>query len=91
MDITLTNQPVDIIAAHAELDASKVYTIQADPSFGDLVHVHDGDTMPAPRTGRKVRNLETIRAKAGTAGRLWLWAPTKSDAAAVIVNIFEDI
>lgn len=91
MRIALTTEPVDIIAAHGALDGSKVYTIQAESQFKELVHVHDGDNQPASSEGRKVRPLETVRAQAGAGGSLWAWAPSKSPDDAVYINVFEDV
>ena len=88
--IELTNDPVDLVAGHS-LGATTTYTIQSESPFEDLVHVHDGDSSPASATGRKVRPLETIRAKAGAGGSLWAWAPTKSPGDRVFINVFEDV
>lgn len=88
--IYLTHEPRDIMALANSFDASVTYSIQAESPYNDLVHIDDADTKPSETevAGRKVRDLETVTAKAGTAGKLWIWAPAASPETTVHVNIF---
>ncbi len=89
MDLALTRTPVDIIAA-LSLDGSETYSIQADPQNYVLVHLDDGDDPPDVGRGRKLRPLDVARARAGTGGKLWVWAPAASESSPVHVNVYAE-
>jgi len=91
MRIALTGTPVDIIAA-ASLDAATTYSIQAELPAHDptnYVHLDDGAASPGSNAqiGLKVRDLETVLAKAGATGKLWAW----SSAGVGSINVYEAV
>lgn len=90
-EIALTNSPVDIIAANSALDGDTIYTIQSESRLSSFVHVDDGDNEPAADRGRKVRPFETIRAKAGAGGKLWVWAPGTDSDFPISINVYKDV
>ena len=86
----ITDSPVDVIDALG-LDSATTYSVQAESPYLDLVHLDDSDDAPVDLTiGRKIKNLETINgARAGAGGKIWAWAPGKSDATKIHINIYE--
>jgi len=88
--LALTNSPVDIIAA-LSLDGSTVYTVQAEPMFDLLVHIDDSDSSPDPDRGVRIRPLDIVRAKAGSGGSLWVWAPGLGGDNQAFINVYEDV
>ena len=85
--IELTANPVDIIAANTALEAATTYSIQALSPFNNAVHVDDSDTAPSPEEGQVLVSGARLRAKVGSGGRLWAWAPFKSPDDRVFINV----
>ena len=85
--IELTANPVDIIAAHRDLAAATTYSIQALSPFNNAVHVDDSDTAPSADEGQVLVSGTRLRAKAGSGGSLWAWAPNKSPNDRVFINV----
>ena len=84
----ITAEPVDIIDAEG-LDSAVRYTLQPESPHLDVVHLDDGDDMPADDgIGIKLGNREILTGKAGAAGRLWAWAPNKSAGTTILLNIY---
>ena len=92
-------ETVDVDGNALNLDSGTTYSIQAEipaggggPEYiaisGPFVHLDDKSAAPANTgsAGRKLRHLETVRAKAGEDGKLWAWV-TSGPA---IVNVYEE-
>ena len=90
---------VDTEGNALDLNARTTYSVQAElpaggggseylATTGPFVHLHDRATAPATPSqgGRKLRHLETVRAKAGSGGNLWAWV-TNGQA---VINVFKD-
>ena len=88
---------VDVEGNALDLDSGTTYSVQAElpaggggseymATGGPFVQMHDGAAAPANgRGGRKVRHLETVRARAGDDGRLWAWVTSGR----ALINVYE--
>ena len=84
--ITLTSDPVDLIATVSTLAAGTTYVIQAEVNGHSVAHLDDGTAKPTDlNIGWKIPNLGAVRA---SGNNLWAWSLGVDSDVPGYLNVF---